>query len=423
MTTEILNKLSEQVAALEALEKSRVTGDKEIADKVFADKKFQEVLTLVENSTKAANAAETRTKELQDSLKELEATVLRPTLNNTKSDGVSEETIAAKNACFKLLKSAGFNHGVVNGLAALQKDASITPMEMKFLQEGSNVEGGYLVAPQYDNEVLKKITEISDMRSVARVSQMSSMTLKVATRETLGEAYWEGEAQEDTEDNSTYGQREFKAHTLSASVSVTLEELNDSYVNIGQQIMDDFAERFAQKEGKAFVRGGKAGDVQASNMPQGFLNAPFLNSINSGVVNSFSSDDLIRLTGQLKVGYTGVFGFNRQTLAYILAMKDGAGAYLWHPGADRGITEGAPMTLVGHRFIVLPDMDNFDAVGATPVVFADFYKGYRIVDRLGSVMLVDPYTKGNRRMVTYRNHRRLDGQVVLPEAFVLLNNS
>jgi hypothetical protein len=37
-------------------------------------------------------------------------------------------------------------------------------------------------------------------------------------------------------------------------------------------------------------------------------------------------------------------------------------------------------------------------------------------------LLVDPYTQGEVGMVWYRNRRRLDAQVVMPEAFVVLKN-
>ena len=425
--TNLVKQLSSVITELEALNKAKTGGitegeAKSIEEKVFANEKFQSVLTQIEQAQKSALTAEKNAKEAGEKIQELETKAARPSYVTGETQETREFS-EIKSLVHKMYKTAGSMGNVENARTALLTSPETTELQKKYLATFNNPDGGFLIPQEYDRTILKKITEISNIRAVARVITQGGGILNIPTREKLLRATWVGEAQSYQESESVYGRREMKPHKLTALALVTREQLEDAFVDVAAQVDSDIVEQFARSEGEAFVKGGLPGTPQAANQPQGFLNALYTNQINSGVVNSFSSDDLITMTGTLKVGYEGVFGFNRRTMAYILSMKDGVGGYLWHPGADRGISDKQPLTLVGHKFIILPDMPDFDAVGATPVVFADFYRAYTISDRLGMSMLVDPYTKSSVGMVQYTAYRRVDGQVVMPEAISILNNS
>jgi HK97 family phage major capsid protein len=57
--------------------------------------------------------------------------------------------------------------------------------ELKYLRTDVDSQGGYLLPTELDAEIIKKITEISNIRSVARIRPMSSKSLGMPTRSTI----------------------------------------------------------------------------------------------------------------------------------------------------------------------------------------------------------------------------------------------
>lgn len=285
---------------------------------------------------------------------------------------------------------------LLNGLGAVEK---------KYLRSDSNLDGGFLVYPEIDREILKKITEVSDIRSVARIKSVASKELDVVIRQNLMNAYWVGEAQTNQESNSQYGKNKIYTKDLSVDVLITQDELQDAAWDMEKEINSDVAERFAQAEGQAFVIG--SGPLQ----PEGLLSNPAVETINSGVANSITADSLLAVEGQLKVGYKPIYVLNRLTLAVVRQLKDAIGQYLW----VAGISDGYPAMINGYPYLNAIDMPDVGA-NTTPVLFGDVYRGYTITDRWGLTMIRDPYTLASQRMVKFVFTRRVGGQVVLPEA-------
>ena len=79
---------------------------------------------------------------------------------------------------------------------------------------------------------------------------------------------------------------------------------------------------------------------------------------------------------------------NSTTLGAARKFKDGQGNYIW----SQGLTPGTPETILGYPVEVNDDMQDLGA-NAFPVAFGNWKRGYVIVDRLGTTMLRDPYTK------------------------------
>jgi HK97 family phage major capsid protein len=340
---------------------------------------------LVKNMTEEKAARE----ELEAKFKELEADASRPNL-----------AAESKNEALEELKA--FENYVVKG-----------DLEEKYLRTDVNSDGGYLVPIQQESEIIKKITEISPIRQVAKVRTMGSKTMRMPVRSALVSGSWVGEGVEDSLSASTYGREELVAKSLQVTVQITRHELQDATPNMVAEINSDVAEAFAQLEGTAFVNGNGV------EKPSGFMTDSRVSEINSGSASTISFDNFAELEGQLKTGYSAIYGFNRSTLATVRNLKDGAGAYIWRAG---NLGAGIPNSINGTSYIEIPDMADIGA-GNYPIIFGDFAKGYLIGDRLGFNVIRDDVTKKRESKVEFTYLKRLDGQVILPEAFVKLKVS
>ena len=285
-------------------------------------------------------------------------------------------------------------------------------VEAKTLRTDDQTRGGYLSVPEFVQDVLRQVTEISGVRGVSRVRTVGNKVVDIPKRTGIPTATWEGETAEGDESESSYGTEQLTCHRQDTTVPITRDLLMDAAFDMEAEISQDVSEAFAQGEGAAFVSGDGA------KKPQGFLAHPSIiagavETIGSGVV---SGDDLILLTGELKVGYNPLYGFNRQTLAFLRTLKGSDGHYLW----QMGLAPDAPATIAGRPYAVFQDMPAYGTTGNLSVIYGDFARGYQIVDRTGLSVIRDEFTRKKEAIVELTFQRWLDGQVVLPEAFVAL---
>lgn len=287
----------------------------------------------------------------------------------------------------------------------------MTPDEIKTLRMDDSTAGGYLTTTEMDNMIIKPITEISPVRQISRVKVTTKKTLEVPKRDGIPVATYEGEAASGDDDNSTYGSEQLTVYRQTVTVPYTMDLLMDSVFNLENEIQTDVAEAFAFGEGNKFVLG------TGSKQPEGFLVHPDIISGArlSETADVITGDDMLLMTGDLKVGYLPMYGFNRQTLAKLRTLKGTDGHYLW----QAGLAPGAPNTIGGEPYAVIQDMPSIVA-GALPVIYGDFMRGYLITDRTGMVIIRDELTKKKFAIVEVTFHRWNTGQVVLAEAFKAL---
>jgi HK97 family phage major capsid protein len=297
--------------------------------------------------------------------------------------------------------------------AYVQKGVEQLSIEQKnTLRTDIGTQGGYLTMPELDSMIIKKITEISPMRQYARVRTVGSKTLSIPTRTQIPVATYEGEAAAGGESNSFYGQETLTAYRMTVTVPYTYDQLIDSQFDIESEIMSDVAEAFAFTEGAKFVNGSGA------KQPEGFLAnadvaANFRLSSTSGVI---TGDDVLLLSGDLKVGYNPMYAMNRQTLAFLRTLKGSTNDhYLWQVGL--GPTQ--PNTLAGAPYAIMQDMPSI-AANSLSLVYADFARGYTIIDRTGLMVIRDELTRKKNNIIELTFHRYNHGQVVLSEAFKVL---
>lgn len=283
----------------------------------------------------------------------------------------------------------------------------LTPDEIKLLSTQDASQGGYLVYPEFAQEIIKDLSEMSPVRGIARVTQTATNVFKVPKRKTLPAAAWVGEGDTDAQTNAEYGIVEIPNGTMRATSKATREQLGDAAFNMEEQIRLDFREAFQVTEGASFVVGDAVGK------PEGFMsNADIDGTTVTGDAANLTYSGIIDLAHGLNANYiaNARYVMNLKTLGKVRLLEDSGGNLLFLPPS-----QGMPSTISGFPWTVLQDMPDV-ASNAYPIAFGDFRRGYRIVERVMFDLLRDPYTAKRDGAVEFTAFMRVGGQVVLPTA-------
>lgn len=359
-----------------------------------------------------------------DKFEDEKQAVLRENDQAKKSAGEMKERIEAME--LELAKGGGsndinykekeeykaLNHYAKFGDLHLNSEQKKLLMEQKTMRMDDNTTGGYLTSVEMDTSIIKKITEVSNVRSIARVRTINKKTLEIPSRTGIPTSAYEGEAEEGGESQAAYGSETLTAFRHTVTVPFTLDLLNDSNFDLETEINSDVAESFAQKEGNKFVLG------TGVKQPEGFTINP---AVVAGAFTSLDSSgaltakDLTDLTGRLKIGYNPVYGFNRLSLSTFRSLEDGAGNPIW----QAGLAAAVPNAINGENYVILQDMADI-AANSLSVVYGDFTRGYLIIDRTGLSIIRDEVTSKKNAIVELTFHRWNTGKVILPEAIKLM---
>jgi HK97 family phage major capsid protein len=297
-------------------------------------------------------------------------------------------------------------------------------LDTKAMSVGSGPDGGYLVPPETEAAIGARLRDISPIRSIASVRQVSGSVLKKPFSIAGPAVGWVGETDARPQTSAaTLAELQFPTMELYAMPAATPSLLEDAVVDIDQWIASEVDAAFAEQEGAAFV----AGD--GTNKPQGFLDYTQvaeaswswgnLGYVATGVDGAWPasdpSDTLIDLVYALKAGYrqNAHWVMNRATQAAIRKFKDADGNYIWQPPA----AVGQKAMLMGFPLVEAEDMPDI-ASDATALAFGDFARGYLVVDRTGVTVLRDPYTA--KPYVLFYTTKRVGGGVQDFDALKLL---
>lgn len=357
---------------------------------------------LKEARVEAKEADEVRQKELKGQIDDLEAEVAR---------GVHALHKADPDAYKESEEYKTLNQYCKQGDALYR---SMSPEEIKvLLRTDIAVDGGILVPSELDNTITKKIIEIDPIRSICRVRSIDGKSMELVVRNTIPVATYEGEAEEGSDSASTYNSETVYPFRQTHTTPITKDMLMNGAFDMESEIASDSAEAFAFGEGNGFVVG------TGFKQPSGFVVDPRLTvsgAFRAGSASAkISSNDIILLSGDLKVGYNPSYVLNRRSLAQIRTIKSTTGSYLWAPGLNGPVAN----TLNGFSYALANSMPD-EAANAFAVAFGDFRRGYVIVDRMGMSVVRDEVTQKKKAIVEFTMHRWNTGQVVLPEAIKLL---
>ncbi len=303
-------------------------------------------------------------------------------------------------------------------------EAGLRALEAKAMSAGSGSDGGYLVPPETDSEIGRRLTSVSPIRSLATVRRVSSAVLKKPFATAGLSSGWVAEtAARPQTTTPQLAELSFPTMELYAMPAATQALLDDAAVDIEAWIAGEVDIVFAEQEGTAFVSG------DGVNKPKGFLAYTAvadgswswgnLGYIATGAAGAFASsgpsDVLVDTIYALKAGHrqNASFVMNRKTQSAIRKFKDADGNYLWHPPAGAG----QAASLMGFAIAEAEDMPDV-AANALAIAFGDFRAGYLVVDRAGVRILRDPYSA--KPYVLFYTTKRVGGGVQNFEAIKLV---
>ncbi len=299
--------------------------------------------------------------------------------------------------------------------------------EAKALSAGTPASGGYLAPDEVETEIGRSLKELSPIRSIAGIRQVSGSTYKKPFSVSGPATGWAAETGDRDETAAqTLAILSYPTMELYAQPAATQAFLDDAIVDVGQWIAEEVNIAFAEQETAAFINGTGAAQ------PSGFLKETIvaeagwewgkLGYVATGAAGALPSSDasdvLIDLVYTLKSGYrqNATWVMNRTTQAVIRKLKDSDGNYLWQPATS----PDGHASFMGFNLVEAEDMPNIGA-DATPIAFGDFRRGYLIVDRKGVNVLRDPYSA--KPYVLFYTTKRVGGGVMDYDAIKLLKFS
>jgi HK97 family phage major capsid protein len=303
-------------------------------------------------------------------------------------------------------------------------EAALRDLEAKAMSVGSAADGGYLVPPETDNEIGRRLSAASPIRALSTVRQVSGSVLKKPFATSGMAAGWVAETGSRPQTNSAQlAELSFPTMELYAMPAATAALLDDAAVDVESWIASEVDLAFSEQEGTAFVSG------DGTNKPKGFLSYTNvaeaswswgnIGYIATGAAGAFKttgpSDTLIDTIYALKAGHRQNAGFvmNRKTQGEIRKFKDADGNYLWRPPAG----PGQAASLMGFSLTEAEDMPDV-AANSFSIAFGDFRAGYLVVDRTGVRVLRDPYSA--KPYVLFYTTKRVGGGVQNFEAIKLV---
>lgn len=319
-------------------------------------------------------------------------------------------------------KAASEHKTAFIGFMRKGKDDGLRELERKALQVGVDEDGGYAVPEELDRTILNLLKDEVVMRQEATTITVGGANYKKLVNLGGTASGWVGETDARPEtDASKLGQIEPFMGEIYGNPQATQTMLDDAFFNVEDWINSELAIEFAEQEEIAFTSGN------GTKKPKGFLayastldpdkTRAFgtLQHILSGAAAGVTADAIIKLVYTLrKVHRNGAkFMMNNNSLFAIRILKDSEGNYLWRPGLELG----QPSSLAGYGVAENEQMPDI-AADAKAIAFGNFKRGYTIVDRIGTRILRDPYTK--KPFVGFYTTKRTGGMLVDSQAIKLL---
>jgi len=286
----------------------------------------------------------------------------------------------------------------------------ITPDEVKALATDSDSDGGYLVNPTVNSQIIGLITEMSPIRSYADVQTISGDRYIQPRQDSQLAADWTGERTSLSEDTTpTFGMIEIPLRNMYAYPAAYQQMLDDAGFDVEGFLAREAATAFAILEGESFINGDTVLE------PEGILtNTDVLaNYVYTGSAAAITADGIFKALYGIKDVYAnGANWFmKRATILQVALLKDGEGRSLFQLDP----VDGKIATLLGHSIVPTADMPTM-ATNTYPIMFANLRMGYKIVHKPTTTVLRDPYS--SKPKILFYFTKRTGGGVIKAEAIV-----
>lgn len=361
---------------------------------------------------KSLKAEGLQLKEIEMSAVELDAIV-------EKARGEVEEQPAVGGSEFKTF---GAMLQAVRGWAKLgikderlrwynDRDGVVT--EAKDLVEAVGALGGFLVPPEYIDQLYSIIAEDNFIRQRATIIPMRRRQINIPILDQTGTTagvphwfggmvfYWAEEATEKTESDPEFRQIELVAHKLIGYTRAADELVEDSAISLDAFLTGEmgFTGGARWMEEYAFLQGTGAGQ------PLGVINAGATISVPRAADGAIGFSDLADMMENFLPTGRGVWIITQSAMSDLIQLSGPAGnaSYIWQPNARDGI----PGYLLGYPVIWSEKVPRIGEPG--DVVLAD-WRYYLIGDRKAITIESTQFDRWRYDETSWRLVHRVDGQ-------------
>ncbi|SEN79978.1 phage major capsid protein [Lihuaxuella thermophila] len=254
--------------------------------------------------------------------------------------------------------------------------------ETRALSAVTGASGGYTVPEGFYNQLIDAMKWFGGMRQARTtvLTTSSGNNLPIPTADDTGNVgAIVNENTQVGEQDTTFGQKNLGAYMYTSKIiRVPYQLLQDSAFDIESWLRNKLAERIGRITNAHFTTG------TGTSEPQGVVTGALEGKVGAtGQIDSITYEDLVDLEHSVDPAYrmSAEFMFHDNTLRALKKLKDNDGRPLWAPG----LTQGAPNTILGYRYVVNNDMPVM-AASAKSILFGDF-SNYFIRDVLGVQLL------------------------------------
>ena len=314
----------------------------------------------------------------------------------------------------------------------------------KSLTSITGQQAGYLTPPEFDLMINRVLFETSPIRSVATTQMTTRRAYHFPIRTSLPTATWgDSELGEpaDTQEQS-YVLGEIPIHELNAKPSISLNQLEDSAINIERELRTDLAEAFMLAENTAFIKGegpkqpsGLETYAKRSTKDAKAVNNPLRIESKELSVASYKANDnsyllsnaLLDLEGALFSPYKrrAYYLVSRGVKNLIRQVRDKNNQYLFSNFSGWGGVQGVPSIrdgingrICGYPVLECDDLpSNLDTANTYPIYFGNFEK-YKIIERIGLTLILDNVTR--KGFMIYYFRKRLGAGFCLTQGVKVL---
>jgi HK97 family phage major capsid protein len=327
-----------------------------------------------------------------------------------------------------------FGTGPARDDAYLEKEYGSTraePRTKASLAEASGVTGGYVVPPEFLNQLMALIVEQAVIRPLAYVQPMASATLMVpfldvTTVQASGTSpffgavnmKWTEEAQTRTETEPQFKQMELKAHELSGYAVSSNVLLQDAAFGLEKFLMTLFSKAIAWFEDYAFFQGNGVGK------PLGILNAKATIAVTRAGgqgTSTFTYADAAKMLSRLLPSSqkSAIWCIHPYVLEKLVQLADSSGRLVWVPNIA-GAQDKVPGSLFGLPVKTTEKLPTLGGKGDVSLLDPQLYV---IGDRMQIEIAASQHVNFLNNQMTWRVVERVDGQPWLDNAITLQDGS
>lgn len=332
--------------------------------------------------------------------------------------GDAEERIASEKAVLEARIKAPAVITSANRVASAAKDETREWFRGGFRSNraiGINISGGSsnlttnATMPILSNEFIKALDQESVMRTLATVETRGADT-DVAIIANRISAALVGEGVAYGSSDMTATKVSFKAYKSGVYTDVSEEALQDTVWDLASQVVQEHARAHGRLWEGYYATG------TGTSQPKGVTVATWTTSTTSTTSLTLPTvDDLVTAAYKLNPAYQANASWlmNQATWANIVkSSASGTAKYVLNGENANILRDGAVALFLG-RPVYLSEFMSAAATANNPVVlFGDFKRAYRIVDRASVTFTVDDLSQASSGLVRYSSRMRSDGNAV-----------